>query len=161
MATNQKSTRDTNGFFDYQRKIRTAKLLMKEKNLLWLYTSMYDWEKQAPSFMSLPTLAAWSGMSEASVNRAKKKLKDLGWIKDYRPSRYSPVYVWVQAGIGDPAYDHEGLSTNHFYKSTKSTPTIEMAEGLDEFDLSRMQSGPSIEPREVPRLLGADELDAW
>jgi hypothetical protein len=146
MASTKSNGKDTNGFFEYQRKIRTAKLLMKEKSLLWLYASMFDWENQEPSFMGIELIAAWTGMSEASVTRAKKKLKDLGWIKDYRENRYSPVLVWVQAGLPDPEYDYQAFSIHHVYKSTKSKPSIDMADGLDEFDVSRLLSDVSNKP---------------
>lgn len=142
------SKKDSNGYFEYTRRVRSAKLLAREKNLLWLYTSAYDWDLNEPSFYSVELLAAWSGMSVASVDRAKAKLKKLGWIRDHRESRYGKVSVWVTVGIADPDYDKKEFSKFHVYKSKKTKPTIADSDGVDLSELARIQIEGSMNPSE-------------
>lgn len=134
----------SNGYFEYTRIVRSAKLLAREKNLLWLYTSAYDWEANQASYYGVELLSAWSGMSVASVERAKAKLKSLGWIRDYRESRYGKVSVWVTVGMADPDYDKKEFSKFHVFKSQKKKPTFADSDGVDLSDLARIQIEDSI-----------------
>jgi hypothetical protein len=73
-------------------------------------------------------------MSEASVNRAKKRLIELGWIKSFRKDRYSKVYVWVLSGREDPDYNKQKFARDHTYTSTTSEPSFEEAFGYSQDD---------------------------
>lgn len=130
------ATKDSNGYFEYIRTVRSAKLKAREKNLLYFYASMYDWDNASPSFAGIELIAAWTGMSIATVNRAKKRLKELGWIRDYRKDRYSKVYVWVTRGIADTAYEMEEFAKFHRYAAVPSIPSIEDSDGFDLSELS-------------------------
>lgn len=123
------ATKDSNGYFEYIRLVRSAKLLAREKGLLYFYASMYNWDESSPSFAGINLIAAWTGMSKATVNRAKKRLKQLGWIRDYRKDRNSKVFVWVTKGKPDPEYDLQEFAK--FYRETAATeiPSFEESEG--------------------------------
>jgi hypothetical protein len=156
--------KDSNGYFEYMRKVRSAKLLAREKNLLYFYASMFNWDEKQASFAGIELIAAWTGMSKASVNRAKKRLIELGWIKSYRKDRYSKVYVWVANGQADPNYDKQGFAEHHTYTSKKSVPSFEEAFGFSQeddpstqFDLSSFEREFQEKEMELLRR----EFDDW
>jgi hypothetical protein len=156
--------KDSNGYFEYIRKVRSAKLLAREKNLLYFYASMYNWEEGKASFASIELIAAWTGMSKASVNRAKKRLIELGWIKSFRRDRYSKVYVWVTNGQEDPNYDKQGFAEFHTYTSKKSVPSFEEAFGFtqddypsNQFDFDSFERAFQKEQERIFR----DEFEQW
>lgn len=134
MGISATKTKDTNGYFEYMRKVRSAKLLAREKNLLYFYASMYNWDEKGPSYAGIELIAAWTGMSTASVNRAKNRLMELGWIKSFRKDRYSKVYVWVLNGREDPDYNKQKFARDHTYTSTTSEPSFEEAFGYSQDD---------------------------
>jgi hypothetical protein len=157
-------SKDSNGYFEYIRKVRSAKLLAREKNLLYFYASMYNWEEGKASFASIELIAAWTGMSKASVNRAKKRLIELGWIKSFRRDRYSKVYVWVTNGQEDPNYDKQGFAEFHTYTSKKSVPSFEEAFGFtqddypsNQFDFDSFERAFQKEQERIFR----DEFEQW
>ena len=157
-------SKDSNGYFEYIRKVRSAKLLAREKNLLYFYASMFNWDEGKPSFAGIGLIAAWTGMSEASVNRAKKRLLELGWIRSYRQDRYSKVFVWVFSGLEDPNFEKQGFAKHHTYSSKKSAPTFEEAFGFpqedypsDQFDLSSFERAFQKEQKEIYE----DEFGDW
>jgi hypothetical protein len=147
MGVSATKTKDSNGYFEYMRKVRSAKLLAREKNLLYFYASMYNWDEKKASYAGIELIAAWTGMSKASVNRAKNRLIELGWIKSFRRDRYSKVYVWVLNGQEDPKYNQHHFAKYHTYTSTTSEPSFEEAFGVsqddypsDQFDISIFES---------------------
>ena len=144
MGISATKTKDSNGYFEYIRKVRSAKLLAREKNLLYFYASMYDWDEKRASYAGIELIAAWTGMSKASVNRAKNRLIELGWIKSFRRDRYSKVYVWVLNGQEDPDYNKQKFARDHTYTSTKAEPSFEEAFGFSQEDYATDQSDTSI-----------------
>ncbi len=164
MGNSATKSKDSNGYFEYIRKVRSAKLLAREKNLLYFYASMYNWEEGKASFASIELIAAWTGMSKASVNRAKKRLIELGWIKSFRRDRYSKVYVWVTNGQEDPNYDKQGFAEFHTYTSKKSVPSFEEAFGFtqddypsNQFDFDSFERAFQKEQERIFR----DEFEQW
>jgi|LakMenEpi03Aug12_release.lakeMendotaPanAssembly.Ray.scaffolds.fasta_scaffold609146_1 hypothetical protein len=164
MGNSVTKSKDSNGYFEYIRKVRSAKLLAREKNLLYFYASMYNWEEGKASFASIELIAAWTGMSKASVNRAKKRLIELGWIKSFRRDRYSKVYVWVTNGQEDPNYDKQGFAEFHTYTSKKSVPSFEEAFGFtqddypsNQFDFDSFERAFQKEQERIFR----DEFEQW
>ena len=164
MGNSVTKSKDSNGYFEYIRKVRSAKLLAREKNLLYFYASMYNWEEGKASFASIELIAAWTGMSKASVNRAKKRLIELGWIKSFRKDRYSKVYVWVSSGQEDPNYDKQGFAEFHTYSSKKSVPSFEEAFGFtqddypsNQFDFDSFERAFQKEQEKIFR----DEFEQW
>jgi hypothetical protein len=155
-------TKDSNGYFEYIRKVRSAKLLAREKSLLYFYASMYNWDEKRPSYAGIELIAAWTGMSKATVNRAKNRLLELGWIKSFRRDRYSKVYVWVLNGQEDPDYSKQAFAKDHTYTSTTSEPSFEEAFGYsqdyyptDQFD--RSFSEPEF--RNDQRIIAQEQID--
>jgi hypothetical protein len=164
MGNSAIKSKDSNGYFEYIRKVRSAKLLAREKNLLYFYASMFNWDEGKPSFAGIQLIAAWTGMSEASVNRAKKRLLELGWIRSYREDRYSKVFVWVFSGLEDPNFDKHGFAKHHTYASKKSAPTFEEAFGYPLEENSSNQSDSSvyaIDTQGKQKELYKDEFDEW
>jgi hypothetical protein len=164
MEKEKNKERDSNGYFEYIRKVRSAKLLAREKSLLYFYASMYNWDEGKASFAGIELIAAWTGMSEASVNRAKKRLLELGWIRSYRKDRYSKVFVWVLNGQEDPAYEKQRFAQHHTYTSKKSAPTFEEAFGYPLEEYSSNQCDSSIYERAVEKKhkeLYEDEFGDW
>jgi hypothetical protein len=164
MEKEKNKEKDSNGYFEYIRKVRSAKLLAREKNLLYFYASMYNWVEGKASFAGIELIAAWTGMSKASVNRAKKRLVELGWIKSFRRDRYSKVYVWVTNGQEDPNYDKQGFAEFHTYTARNSVPSFEEAFGFpqddypsDQFDLSSFERAFQNEQKEIYE----DEFGDW
>jgi len=164
MGNSVTKSKDSNGYFEYIRKVRSAKLLAREKNLLYFYASMYNWVEGKASFAGIELIAAWTGMSKASVNRAKKRLVELGWIKSFRRDRYSKVYVWVTNGQEDPNYDKQGFAEFHTYTARNSVPSFEEAFGFpqddypsDQFDLSSFERAFQNEQKEIYE----DEFGDW
>jgi hypothetical protein len=156
--------KDSNGYFEYIRKVRSAKLMAREKGLLYFYASMYNWDENEPSYAGIELIAAWTGMSTATVNRAKRKLKELEWIRDYRQDRYSKVYVWVTCGKEDPDYDKEGFSVYHTYKSKRPIPSFDQSQGAENLELGRDQSDSSKFERDLQKKqaeLMFNEIEAW
>jgi hypothetical protein len=155
-------TKDSNGYFEYMRKVRSAKLLAREKNLLYFYASMYNWDEKGPSYAGIELIAAWTGMSKASVNRAKNRLLELGWIKSFRRDRYSKVYVWVLNGQEDPDYSKQTFAKDHTYTSTTSEPSFEEAFGYSQDDYPTDQFDRSLsEPefRNDQRIIAQEQID--
>jgi hypothetical protein len=72
MEKEKNMEKDSNGYFEYMRKVRSAKLLAREKNLLYFYASMYSWDENEPSYAGIELIAAWTGMSIASVTERKE-----------------------------------------------------------------------------------------
>jgi hypothetical protein len=164
MEKEKNKEKDSNGYFEYMRKVRSAKLLAREKNLLYFYASMYNWDEGQASFAGIELIAAWTGMSKASVNRAKKRLIELGWIKTFRRDRYSKVYVWVSSGQEDPNYDKQGFAEFHTYSSKKSVPSFEEAFGFhqddypsNQFDFNSFERAFQKEQEKIFR----DEFEQW
>jgi hypothetical protein len=147
MGNSATKSKDSNGYFEYIRKVRSAKLLAREKNLLYFYASMHNWDEGRASFAGIELIAAWTGMSEASVNRAKRRLLELGWIKSHRKDRYSKVYVWVANGQEDPNYEEFSFAKHHTYTSKRSAPTFEEAFGYPQEEYSSNQFDSSIYER--------------
>jgi hypothetical protein len=164
MEKEKNMEKDSNGYFEYMRKVRSAKLLAREKNLLYFYASMYNWDEGLPSYAGIELIAAWTGMSKATVNRAKKKLKELGWIRDYRQNRYSKVYVWVFSGKEDPDYDYEGFSVYHTYKSQRQIPSVDQSQGAEHLEHGSDQADSSTFERDLQKKeteLLFNEIEAW
>lgn len=164
MAKETSKEKDSNGYFEYIRKVRSAKLLAREKNLLYFYASMYNWDEKQPSFAGIELIAAWTGMSEATVNRAKRKLKELGWIRDYRQDRYSRVYVWVTSGNEDPDYEKEGFAVHHTYESKSSMPSFEQSQGAEHLEPKSYQADSTSFERDLQKKqaeLMFNEIEAW
>ena len=156
--------KDSNGYFEYIRKVRSAKLMAREKGLLYFYASMYNWDENEPSYAGIELIAAWTGMSTATVNRAKKKLKELEWIRDYRQDRYSKVYVWVTSGKEDPDYDKEGFSLYHTYKSKRPIPSFDQSQGAEHLEQGSDHVDSSAFERAFQKKQGElllNEIDAW
>jgi hypothetical protein len=156
--------KDSNGYFEYMRKVRSAKLLAREKGLLYFYASMYSWDENEPSYAGIELIAAWTGMSIASVNRAKRRLKELGWIRDYRQDRYSRVFVWVTPGKEDPEYDKEGFSIFHTYKSKRPKPSFDQSQGAESLESGKDLAEPSSFERALQKKQSEillNEIDAW
>ena len=164
MEKEKNKEKDSNGYFEYMRKVRSAKLLAREKNLLYFYASMYNWDEDLPSYAGIELIAAWTGMSKATVNRAKKKLMELGWIRDYRQNRYSKVFVWVTSGKEDPDYDYEGFSVYHTYKSKRPIPSFDQSQGAEHLELGTDHADSSTFERDLQKKqteLLFNEIDAW
>jgi len=164
MAKETNRVKDSNGYFEYIRKVRSAKLKAREKGLLYFYASMYNWDEDQPSYAGIELIAAWTGMSSASVNRAKRKLKELEWIRDFRKDRYSKVYVWVTAGKEDPDYDKEGFAVYHTYKSKRPIPSFDQSEGAEHLEAGKDQADSSAFERDLQKKqseLLLNEIEAW
>jgi hypothetical protein len=164
MEKEKNKEKDSNGYFEYMRKVRSAKLMAREKGLLYFYASMYNWDENEPSYAGIELIAAWTGMSKATVNRAKKKLKELEWIRDYRQDRYSKVYVWVTSGKEDPDYDKEGFSVYHTYKSKRPIPSFDQSQGAEHLEQGSDHVDSSAFERALQKKQGElllNEIDAW
>ena len=162
MGISVTKTKDTNGYFEYMRKVRSAKLLAREKNLLYFYASMYNWDEKKASYAGIELIAAWTGMSKASVNRAKNRLIKLGWIKSFRRDRYSKVYVWVLNGLEDPDYNKQTFAKDHTYTSTTSEPSFEEACGYSQDDHPTDQFDRSFSEPEFlndQRIIAQEQID--
>jgi len=164
MEKEKNKEKDSNGYFEYMRKVRSAKLMAREKGLLYFYASMYNWDENEPSYAGIELIAAWTGMSKATVNRAKKKLKELEWIRDYRQDRYSKVYVWVTSGKEDPDYDKEGFSVYHTYKSKRPIPSFDQSQGAEHLEQGSDHVDSSAFERALQKKQGElllNEIDSW
>ena len=78
----EKKKKPRNGFLAYAAIVHTAKLEARCKLLLWHYGYAYNWKKQGASFYTQDQICALTSMSKSTYQKTRKKLLDLGWIKE-------------------------------------------------------------------------------
>lgn len=94
----------TMDLFQYLGLIRTAKLGVYEKALLYFFASAFNWEKRLPSWYSARKICAYTSMSLNQHRNKRKRLEELGWIAvNHRGLDTAEVYV--QIGRDDPEYE--------------------------------------------------------
>ena len=111
--------REQDGYFKYADLVRTAKLDLKSKALLWFYAFTFKWNEGKPSYYTQEQICAYVGFSPSTYQKAKKNLIDLGWIRVSKASFDSPVFVTPSKGIDDEKYELHSWAKGH--KSRKKT----------------------------------------
>ena len=107
------------GYFVYAGTVRTAKLDIKAKALLWFYAYTFNWTKGKPSYYTQEQICAYVGFSPSTYQKVKKYLIDLDWIKTSKASYDSPVFVTPSFGKDDENYELRSWAKGH--KSNKKT----------------------------------------
>ena len=102
-----------NGFLEYASIVHSAKLEMKCKVLLWHYGFGYNWKKRGPSFYTQESICALTGMSPSTYQKARKRLLELGWIKEMKVGWDHPVLVVPKVGLDDPDYERHSWAKWH------------------------------------------------
>jgi len=111
--------REQDGYFKYAEMVRTAKLDLKSKALLWFYAFTFKWNEGRPSYYTQEQICAYVGFSPSTYQKAKKNLIDLKWIKVSKARFDSPVFVTPSQGIDDKKYELHSWAKGH--KSRKET----------------------------------------
>jgi hypothetical protein len=111
--------REQDGYFKYAEYIRTAKLDLKSKALLWFYAFTYKWSEGKPSYYTQEQICAYVGFSPSTYQKAKKNLVDLKWIITSKARFDSPVFVTPTLGFDDENYEAHSWAKGH--KSNKKT----------------------------------------
>jgi hypothetical protein len=106
-------------YFGYAETVRTAKLDIKAKALLWFYANTFNWTKGNPSFYTQDQICAYVGFSPSTYQKLKRYLIDLGWIQTSKASYDSPVFVTPSLGKDDENYELRSWAKGH--KSNKKT----------------------------------------
>jgi hypothetical protein len=109
----EKVKKPRNGFLEYAAIVHSAKLEARCKVLLWHYGFAYNWKKQGASFYTQDQICALTSMSKSTYQKARKKLLDLGWIKEIKISWDLPVFVVPKVGLPDPDYEKYAWAKNH------------------------------------------------
>lgn len=111
--------REQDGYFKYAELVRTAKLELKPKALLWFYAYTFKWSEGKPSYYTQEQICAYVGFSPSTYQKAKRNLIDLKWIKTSKASFDSPVFVTPCVGIDDTRYEqHSWAKGHHFNKKS-------------------------------------------
>ena len=105
--------RAQDGYFKYAEIVRTAKLDLKPKALLWFYAFTFKWNEGKPSYYTQEQICAYVGFSPSTYQKAKKNLIDLKWIKTIKSSFDSPVFVTPCIGIDDERYEQRSWAKGH------------------------------------------------
>ena len=111
--------REQDGYFKYAERVRTAKLDLKPKALLWFYAYTFMWSEGKPSYYTQEQICAYVGFSPSTYQKAKRNLIDLKWIKTTKTSFDSPVFVTPSIGIDDVRYEQHSWAKGH--RSKKKT----------------------------------------
>jgi hypothetical protein len=111
--------REQDGYFKYAELVRTAKLDLMPKALLWFYAFTFKWNEGRPSYYTQEQVCAYVGFSPSTYQKAKKNLIDLKWIKTTKASFDSPVFVTPTIGIDDVNYEKHSWAKGH--KSNKKS----------------------------------------
>lgn len=111
--------REQDGYFKYAESIRTAKLDLKSKALLWFYAYTFKWNEGKPSFYTQEQICAYVGFSPSTYQKAKQDLINLRWIRTSKSSFDSPVFVTPCIGIDDDKYEAKSWAKGH--KSNQKT----------------------------------------
>lgn len=111
--------RERVGYFKYAEMVRTAKLDLMPKALLWFYAFTFNWNEGKPSYYTQEQICAYVGFSPSTYQKAKRNLIDLKWIKTSKASFDSPVFVTPCVGIDDKRYEqHSWAKGHHFNKKS-------------------------------------------
>ena len=105
--------REQDGYFKYAEAVRTAKLDLMPKALLWFYAFTFNWNERRPSYYTQEQICAYVGFSPSTYQKAKKNLLDLGWIKTAKASFDSPVFVTPFLGTDDKGYEKHSWARGH------------------------------------------------
>lgn len=105
--------REQDGYFKYADAIRTAKLDLKSKALLWFYAYTFKWNEGKPSFYTQEQICAYVGFSPSTYQKAKQDLINLRWIRTSKSSFDSPVFVTPCIGIDDEKYESKSWAKGH------------------------------------------------
>ena len=111
--------REQDGYFKYAELVRTAKLDLMPKALLWFYAYTFKWNEGKPSYYTQEQICAYVGFSPSTYQKAKKNLIDLKWIKTTKASFDSPVFVTPTIGKNDVNYEKHSWAKGH--KSNQKT----------------------------------------
>jgi len=101
------------GYFKYAEIVRTAKLDLMPKALLWFYAFTFKWDEGQPSYYTQEQICAYVGFSPSTYQKAKKYLVDLKWIKTSKARFDSPVFVTPCVGIDDARYEKHSWAKGH------------------------------------------------
>ena len=104
---------ERNGFLEYASIVHMAKLEMKCKVLLWHYGYAYNWKKQGASYYTQEQICAITSMSPSTYQKARRKLLELGWIKEMKKGWDLPVFVVPKVGKPDPSYELQSWAKGH------------------------------------------------
>ena len=127
----EKKKKPRNGFLAYAAIVHTAKLEARCKLLLWHYGYAYNWKKQGASFYTQDQICALTSMSKSTYQKSRRKLLDLGWIKEKKIGWDMPVFVVPKVGLPDPDYEKYAWAKNH--KENKISIEEAQASLPDEF----------------------------
>lgn len=104
--------------FEYQEAIFASSLSSKAKLLALGIAYHYNWKLGSPSFPSIKTLSARTGLSKATIHRAKLELIRSGYLQQVRKfndsNRYLPV-IPTQSQIETLVVSHR--RTNNEYNN--------------------------------------------
>ena len=81
--------------YDYQEAIFASNLSYKAKLLALAIAYHYNWKKGLASFPSISLLESRTGLSKATIHRAKKELIQNGYLEQKRRFNTSNVYLPV------------------------------------------------------------------
>lgn len=126
-----KEKKPRNGFLEYASIVHSAKLEARCKLLLWHYGYSYNWKKREASFYTQDRICALTGMSKSSYQKARKKLVELGWIKEIKRAWNLPVFVVPKVGLPDPDYEKHAWA--EFHKENEFTIKKALMSLPDEF----------------------------
>jgi hypothetical protein len=111
--------REQDGYFKYAEVVKTAKLDIKSKALLWFYAYTFNWNEGKPSYYTQEQICAYVGFSPSTYQKTKQNLINLKWIRTSKSSFDSPVFVTPRVGIDDENYQSKSWSKGH--KSNKKS----------------------------------------
>lgn len=63
--------REQDGYFKYAELVRTAKLDLKPKALLWFYAYTFKWSEGKPSYYTQEQICAYVGFSQVLIKRQR------------------------------------------------------------------------------------------
>jgi len=105
--------REQDGYFKYAERVRTAKLDLMPKALLWFYAFTFNWNEGRPSYYTQDQICAYVGFSPSTYQKAKRNLIELKWIKTTKASFDSPVFVTPSIGKDDEKYEQHSWAKGH------------------------------------------------
>lgn len=79
--------------WEYQEAIFASDLTYKAKLVGLAISYYYNWKEASPSFPSISTLQQRTGLSKASIHRAKSELVSQGYLSETRQFNSSNLYL--------------------------------------------------------------------
>ncbi len=91
--------------YTYLAAVREAKLLLKEKSLLYFYANAHRWSDGRCSHYSEQRICSIVSMSQKTFRQTRAKLADLGWIVVHKNGYHDTPDIELRFGRDDPNYE--------------------------------------------------------